>query len=206
MTNTKKNVFETYDVDNIYDFEKGDDELFILIDCLEEKQTNIKIYFDNNLIKDTRVIKDGANTLVYIPSRVKKVTIRKEKETSKINLKLYKYHNEIFKECYNKLNTNVLKIEKNNERYIKASINNKKKTLLFTSIVYEKGWKVKINGKKVNTIELPNGFTGIEVPKGNNTIEFKYIPIGFTLGMYTSILGFIFLICDIINKKKKQKK
>ncbi len=205
MTNTKKNVFETYDVDNIYDFEKGDDELFILIDCLEEKQTNIKIYFDNNLIKDTRVIKDGANTLVYIPSRVKKVTIRKEKETSKINLKLYKYHNEIFKECYNRLNKNVLKIEKNNERYIKASINNKKKTLLFTSIVYEKGWKVKINGKKVNTIELPNGFTGIEVPKGNNTIEFKYIPIGFTLGMYTSILGFIFLICDIINNKKSKR-
>lgn len=77
---------------------------------------------------------------------------------------------------------------------------------MFTSIVYEKGWKVKINGKKVNTIELPNGFTGIEVPKGNNIIEFKYTPTGFTLGMYASILGIILLVYDMVNKQKKIKK
>ena len=124
----------------------------------------------------------------------------------KINLNLYKYDNEVFKECYNKLNKNVLKIKKNNERYINASINNKKNILMFTSIVYEKGWKVKINGKKVNVIELPNGFIGIEVPKGNNKIEFKYTPPGFTLGMCASVLGIILLVYGIFDKRKKIKK
>ena len=204
MTNTKKNVFEKYDIDNIYDFEKDDDELFILIDGL--KQNCLKIYFDNKLVKDTFEINDGANTVVYIPSKVRKVTISKGEKKQKINLNLYKYDNEVFKECYNKLNKNVLKIKKNNERYINASINNKKNILVFTSIVYEKGWKVKINGKKVNIIELPNGFIGIEVPKGNNKIEFKYTPPGFTLGMCASVLGIILLVYDIFDKKKKIKK
>ena len=204
MTNTKKNVFEKYDIDNIYDFEKDDDELFILIDGL--KQNCLKIYFDNKLVKDTFEINDGANTVVYIPSKVRKVTISKGEKKQKINLNLYKYDNEVFKECYNKLNKNVLKIKKNNERYINASINNKKNILMFTSIVYEKGWKVKINGKKVNAIELPNGFIGIEVPKGNNKIEFKYTPPGFTLGMCASVLGIILLVYGIFDKRKKIKK
>ena len=65
---------------------------------------------------------------------------------------------------------------------------------------------LKINGKKVNAIELPNGFIGIEVPKGNNKIEFKYTPPGFTLGMCASVLGIILLVYDIFDKKKKIKK
>ena len=137
---------------------------------------------------------------------MRKVAISKGEKKQKINLNLYKYDNEVFKECYNKLNKNVLKIKKNNERYINASINNKKNILMFTSIVYEKGWKVKINGKKVNAIELPNGFIGIEVPKGNNKIEFKYTPPGFTLGMCASVLGIILLVYGIFDKRKKIKK
>ena len=93
---------------------------FILIDGL--KQNCLKIYFDNKLVKDTFEINDGANTVVYIPSKVRKVTISKGEKKQKINLNLYKYDNEVFKECYNKLNKNVLKIKKNNERYINAFI------------------------------------------------------------------------------------
>lgn len=71
------------------------------------------------------------------------------------------------------------------------------KSLLFTSIPYADGWKVKVNDKYVNKVKLINGFLGFYVDGGLNDLEIFYKPKGLVIGTFMTILGIIFLLARI---------
>lgn len=49
-----------------------------------------------------------------------------------------------------------------------------KKTLLYTSIPYDEGWKIKVDGQDVEYIKLLDGLIAVQLNEGNHVIEFKY--------------------------------
>ena len=66
--------------------------------------------------------------------------------------------------------------------------------ILFFSIPFDEGWKVKINGKDANLYRLNCGLTGLLTEKGNNKIELIFTPRYKNIGTVVSILSlFIFL-------------
>ena len=73
--------------------------------------------------------------------------------------------------------------------------------MLFTSIPYEKGWKARINGKKVDTIEVLNSLLAVPLTSGMQTIELSFTPKGFIFGLILSILAFITML--IIDAKRR---
>ena len=82
------------------------------------------------------------------------------------------------------------------DNYIKGKINvTKDKTTLFTSIPYDDGWRVFVDGKKVKYDKLLTAFIGVDLTEGEHIIEFKYIPKGFIIG---SIISFISLFGTIL--------
>ncbi len=94
----------------------------------------------------------------------------------------------------------ILKYEKDN--YIKGKVMvNEDKTTLFTSIPYDKGWRISVDGKNVSYNLLMDAFIGIDLTKGEHIIEFKYIPRGFIWGSIISILS---LGTTIIYLKKRK--
>lgn len=98
-------------------------------------------------------------------------------------------------------NHNSLNIEKFNIDYIKGSVNvENDNEILYTSIPLDKGWTVKVDGKKVDKTEIFNSLIGIELSKGKHVIEFNYIPRGLYAGGFVSIVS-LFLV--IFLKKKK---
>lgn len=98
-------------------------------------------------------------------------------------------------------NHNSLNIEKFNIDYIKGSVNvENDNEILYTSIPLDKGWTVKVDGKKVDKVEIFNSLIGIELSKGKHVIEFNYIPRGLYAGGFVSIVS-LFLV--IFLKKKK---
>lgn len=60
--------------------------------------------------------------------------------------------------------------------------------LLFTSIPYEKGWRVTVNGAAVKPIPIGGGLLGVPLTEGHNTVEFHYIVRGLTAGVLLSLL------------------
>lgn len=75
---------------------------------------------------------------------------------------------------------------------------------LFTSIPYEDGWKVKVDGQQVETIKIWDALLAVPLSPGKHDLEFLYHPKGFVLGLGVSsltILAFAFLY--VMNKKNK---
>lgn len=69
------------------------------------------------------------------------------------------------------------------------------KEVLFTSIPYEEGWHIKVDGKEVPIIKLVNEtFLGAKLTPGFHQVELNYSPLANKLGAWLSILGVVMLI------------
>ena len=104
-----------------------------------------------------------------------------------------------FEKAVSKLN-NGMTITEYNKDSLKATINVKEDNLLYTSIPYDKGMKVLVDGKEVEQIKIFDTLIGIELESGEHTIEFKYVPRGLKEGTVMSLIG---LGLFIIAKKKE---
>ncbi|MEG0694099.1 MAG: YfhO family protein, partial [Oscillospiraceae bacterium] len=83
----------------------------------------------------------------------------------------------------------------------------KDKSMMYTSIPYDKGWTVTVDGKEATKVKLLNALTGIEIPKGTHVVQFKYIPQGLKIGAIISGVSLLLLIVlCIINKRKNKDK
>ena len=112
-----------------------------------------------------------------------------------LNMSNFKNQMAILKE------NNSLNITLNKGNYIKADIDvDSDNKMLYTSIPLDKGWTVKVDGKKVESIEIFDSLIGIELDEGKHEIEFTYIPRGLYLG---GIVTFASIILVIFLKKRK---
>ena len=62
-------------------------------------------------------------------------------------------------------------------------------TWMMTSIPYEKGWTVKVDGKVVETAKVWDSLLAYKITPGEHTIEMTYLPDGFVAGFLISILS-----------------
>ncbi len=111
-----------------------------------------------------------------------------------------------YKKITDELKQDSLQITDFTQSTIKGKISLRKTKLLFFTIPFDDGWKIKINDKKTKLSRINIGFTGIILPEGNHTIELYYIPKYSQLSnliSFIAILGFwSFLIYFFIKKKK----
>lgn len=109
---------------------------------------------------------------------------------------------ELFNEAIDRLKTQSLVVTHFKDTKLEGKVDVKgDKTILFTSIPYEKGWKVKVDGKEVDTIEACNTFLAIPLSEGNHTITLTFLPKELVLGYTLSIIGWIIFMGIIIRGK-----
>ena len=94
---------------------------------------------------------------------------------------------------------NVTYIKKNKLKG-NIDVSGKKKNLLIT-IPYQKGWKIKVDGKKVNYYKMYDIFIGIDLKKGKHSIEMQYYDHNIVIGEVVSILTLIGVVCYFFVKK-----
>ena len=124
--------------------------------------------------------------------------------TNKSRLIVYLMDMDVYKSWINEMKKSQMEIiTYKKDDYIKGKVNvTKDRTTLFTSIPYDKGWKVYVDGKKVKYEKLLTAFIGVDLEEGEHTIEFKYFPRGLILG---SIVSFITLLITTLYSKKQNK-
>ena len=77
-------------------------------------------------------------------------------------------------------------------RHATANVNmTGNKTTIFTTIPYDKGWGLKIDGKKASIQSFRNGFITFDVPKGKHHIQLSFLPEGLIAGYIISALGIV---------------
>ena len=93
------------------------------------------------------------------------------------------------------------------ENLIRGKIKADNKKILFFSIPFDKGWKIKLDGKEIKPFVANIGFTGIQIDKGEHTVELSFLPRFYNSGALISCIGlFLFLILIIIKYLFDRKK
>ena len=121
-------------------------------------------------------------------------------------IQVYSCNMNNFEKVYGNLSLNTIENTDYKDGYVKGDVTvTADKTLLYTSIPYDEGWILKVDGKDCEYIKILNGFIGVELEEGQHNIEFKYKLPGFKVGLSISIISLIALGCiGIYNYKKKK--
>lgn len=147
-----------------------------------------------------------ADTLVnvYIPFDVGR------SDSGYYRLNAYSFNSDAFETAYNKLSAGGLNVTEHSDTYIKGTVTAAEECLLYTSIPYDKGWTVKVDGQEVETYALQDALLYINLSAGEHTIEFSFSPQGFKVGLLASAVGVlllvvVLLICLLLKKKAVKK-
>lgn len=75
---------------------------------------------------------------------------------------------------------------------------------LFTTIPYEKGWKVKVDGKERESYKVIDTFLALDLEPGYHTITFEYHVYGLKLGILMSVISVLLLVGYEYRENKKK--
>lgn len=100
----------------------------------------------------------------------------------------------ILKNGYSERTKEVLDITNVSQNSIEGNITVKGDKMLFVSVPYDRGWKIKVDGERVLPECINYGFIGIPVGEGHHIIKMNYVMPGIRLGLVLTILGIVALI------------
>ena len=119
--------------------------------------------------------------------------------------KFYVLDEALFNEAVNKIRANNSVVTMENAANLNIDISAPENGYIYTSIPYEKGWTVKIDGKKVEPVCIADTLLAIPVTKGEHNVTMSFIPNGFILGLSLFLLAVAICIVIIVLSKRKEK-
>ena len=97
-------------------------------------------------------------------------------------------------EAYRKIFDELFVVEDLKGNHLSGSIDVKEVGLFMTSIPYDKGWSVKVDGEPVTDTNRFKYFISFPLNTGEHYIEMKYTPPGFVAGVIISLIGLMLYV------------
>lgn len=123
---------------------------------------------------------------------------------SSLQISLAEFNYDNFYKVYDELSKYGIDVTEYSSGYIKGNLNTMDSGTVFTSIPYNEGWDLYVDGQKRDTFKIADALLGFDINEGNHEIELKYTPVGLYKGLVISgVSFFLFLIVCILKRKKK---
>lgn len=190
---------------NLYLYVKSSDLKTITVNS--EKVSDITQSMEDAYILDLGYHNKGDEVLVSLDAS------KMESESTSFDFYCYTADDTVVKNMYNSLAGNSLNVESYSDTTIKGTVKAKENCYLYSSIPYDDGWSVYVDGKKAETFEIGGTLLAIELTPGQHRIEYKYFPVGFLYGIIISAVT-VFGLCGFyiynksslkLNKSKRRK-
>ena len=137
------------------------------------------------------------------------ITVPYEESSGTVKIFLYTLNDKVFSKGYDMLSEGQIITEEFTDNYIKGKVVTKYDGILYTSIPYDKGWTVYIDGEKVEETDIHQigqAMLGVNILRGSHIVEFRYKAKGLSLGLAVSLLTILALILIILFDKSRAKK
>ncbi|MFR1760567.1 YfhO family protein [Frisingicoccus sp.] len=109
---------------------------------------------------------------------------------------------DVFYQIYDKLKEQRWVTDKVTSTSLSGNITAAQDGVMFTSIPYDKGWTITVDGEKIEPEKIADAFIGISLSKGEHRIEMKYCPEGFIPGLIlTCAAGILFVLMYLKEKR-----
>ena len=107
-------------------------------------------------------------------------------------------------EEFAKLASHQYEIDEWNSTHFSGTINTENDNqLILTTLPYDSGWKIKVDGKEVETQETLDALISFRIDTaGDHTVTMTYSPTCFTLGLTITILSLLLFIVIIVFEKQ----
>lgn len=118
------------------------------------------------------------------------------------------YDEEKYKLHYEKLSDNMLDVIEYDDGYIYGEVDMPEGETLFTTVPYDEGWSVLVDGKEAEYYTVAGAFIGIDMEPGHHTVEMSYIPKGLYPGIAIAVVSWAILMLGVMhntNKKRNKK-
>lgn len=222
--------FDSMNGDNIsengtYWFYKNDEESYGSVDVkfTPAKSGNLYVYVSSSEINSIDISSDNIDTITQDISEEyildagyfeegEEITLTldcQNFETSDAYADIYIYtlDQDVFERGYNKLKECSLNITDYTETEINATINVKEDSYLYTSIPFDKGWKIYIDGEESETFAIGNdALLTTAIKPGNHTVTLEYKPRGVTYGVTISLTTAAGICGYYLYRKMRKKK
>ncbi len=107
-----------------------------------------------------------------------------------------------FENAYHVLTQNMLRVETLQDGYVSGTVDMPGGKTLFTSIPYDEGWTVEVDGKRVPYYKIAGSFIGVDMEAGTHTVTFSYMPKGLLPGIMISVICMILLMVSLQVEKR----
>lgn len=125
---------------------------------------------------------------------------------SAIQYYAYSYDEQVFIDTYHTLAQQGLKLTSFDDTRLTGTIDVKEDGWMFTSIPYDFGWEIYVDGKEVPSQCFENAFLAVELPKGSHEIVMKYHAPGLRSGMVMSLGSILIFLAIFVMENRKRLK
>ena len=140
------------------------------------------------------VVQDGEQSFSY--------TVKKG-EYGDSALYLRSLNKDVFEKGYKELADEPLTVVNYTDTELVGTVTAKEDGYLFTSIPYEKGWSLYVDGAKTEIEPFMDAFIGVKLSKGEHEIRLEYLPEGFLAGSILSGAAvLLFIILCVVRRRK----
>jgi uncharacterized membrane protein YfhO len=201
-----------------YTFENPYDNMYFYTDdySIDYFIIGDALYYNNDSYIDTTSLSDELNySYVENYSEHKVVNIASQDEVVIIYvgyssfyqnaIKVYNINQDLFESAYNYLNKYKFDMTEYHESMISGNITIGEDMSIYTSIPYDEGWKVFVDGKLVSTYKIGDALLGFDITSGTHKITLKYTIPHLTLGLSITSLSITVLLLRYIYKKQRKK-
>ncbi len=205
--------------DNVYTIIEEGKDAYIDYSFINPGSDFIYMYFYADGLQDTRIVVNGLEKPAYFTSygwsirelgrypEGEEVHVLLYLDQDKITLNDHEFYSEntaAIKEWYKAATLDKCELYKITSSHLKGNVNAGKDKMLVFSFPYDNTWKIYIDGRLSENKKAAGGLLATDISEGEHSIELKYVPRGFTIGLPVSIISLIsLLIVAVIAKKHR---
>ena len=127
-----------------------------------------------------------------------------------MDVRMYRFDETGLAEACDILNRMPWQLTKWNDTELEGEVTNGYSGILFTSIPYDEGWEILVDGQTVQGVKLFDTFLGVELTEGHHTVSMKYRPKGLTEGAMITIISALIVISygiwELLKRRKSLQK
>ncbi|MBP5272818.1 MAG: YfhO family protein [Clostridia bacterium] len=164
------------------------DTAYISADDGYSSQTPIST--DNQYVFDMGTRTEGVPVRIEIPLN---------DSNGNVELSVVRQHDDVFQKGYAALARHPMEITKFEDTALEGKVTIGEGELLYTSINYDEGWSVTVDGKPMSyssdeVTRIGGALVGIHMEPGTHVVSFRYHALGLRPGLLLTLLGALILV------------